>query len=727
MTFRQTPRSVRALIGVTAVLGALALAVRVPDLARWRAGAAGGLVVLVVLTIVAERFSIPLRHGTEIVNFALTDGVWAAGLLLARPSVLSAAVLLGVTLGQVSQRRAWFKVVFNVGQFLVGITLAELVFGALTHGVATDSWTWAAAIAGMTACFVVNACSIVLVVALVEHRPFLQVLVPPLRVNVLHWAGNMVLGILGAVLWSVDRFAPALLIAPVGLAYAAYRERVDSVREREDWRRLYEAGRFLTRPLGEDEDFGPFIELLQSLLRAEAVELILLEGDHVTVHGADGRRSFAIADGDARPLDAYATATGREPQIALIRGHEAVSGVIAVHRAAPLDDRDRSLLDDLATQIAARIRNRRLVGDGVEHAHLAEILGRTSDGIFTVTASGEIASWNPAIERMTGFAKRDAVGSPAHVIFGEDVRQAIAAAEDGAAADDPSDVVVERSDHSVQWLRLRACPIVDPAGATQHLVVAHDVTAELQADHLKRDFVSLVSHELRSPLTPLKGFLRALLEGLVDDEPSARREYYGIMLRQTERLERLIGDLLDASQIESGNLLVDVHEIELGYLIRRQLRDLEREHPDRIWFRGPSAPILVVADPGRVEQIVANLVSNALKYSPGRCPVEVRVDVEEGVAVTSVTDRGPGIGDADRQRVFERFYRVESAVRSKTKGVGLGLFIARSLVDAMGGELTLRSRPGEGSTFAFTLPLLPATSGARRRVLAEAGVVSVAG
>jgi signal transduction histidine kinase len=129
----------------------------------------------------------------------------------------------------------------------------------------------------------------------------------------------------------------------------------------------------------------------------------------------------------------------------------------------------------------------------------------------------------------------------------------------------------------------------------------------------------------------------------------------------------------------------------------------------------------------RVEQIVANLVSNALKYSPGRCPVEVRVDVEEDVAVTSVTDRGPGIADADRQRVFERFYRVESAVRSKTKGVGLGLFIARSLVDAMGGELTLRSRPGEGSTFAFTLPLLPATSGARRRVLAEAGVVSVAG
>jgi PAS domain S-box-containing protein len=723
MTFEQMPRSVRVLIIATAVLGGIAFAVRVPEFARWGVGDVAALALLVALTVAAERFSIPLRHGTETVNFALTDGVWAAGLLLARPGVLTAAVLLGVSIGQLSQRRAWFKVVYNVAQFLIGVTLAEVVLGVLPHSGPADSWTWAAALVAMSMCFFVNACSIVLVVSLAERRPFVQVLVPPLRVNVLHWVGNMVLGILGALTWSVAPTASVLLVAPVALAYTAYREHVDGVRERDDWRRLYEAGRFLTRPLGEEDDFGPFLEMLQSLLHADAVELILLERDRVTVHAADGRRSFVVADGDPRPLDAYASATGPEPQITLIRGHESVRGVIAVHRPAPLDDRDRSLLEDLAAQVGARLRTRRIVAEGLAQSHLAEILGRTSDGIFTITAAGDIASWNPAIERMTGRRRFDVLGKRAADVFPE-----VGRALDGVVAseaDDPGDVVVERPDGSVGWLRLRSCRIADDVESGQRLVVAHDVTAEQQAEHLKRDFVTLVSHELRSPLTPLKGFLRAFVDGLVDDEPEARQEYYGIMLRQAERLERLIGDLLDASQIESGCLLVDVQQVEVGRLIRRQVRDLESEYPDRISFRGPSAPLVVEADAGRVEQVLANLVSNALKYSPAGSPVEVRVESRGDVASIAVTDRGPGVAEADRRRVFERFYRVESVARSKTKGVGLGLFIARSLVRAMGGELTLQSTLGEGSTFEFTLPLAATEPDVSTVVRSLAGATAV--
>jgi two-component system phosphate regulon sensor histidine kinase PhoR len=237
------------------------------------------------------------------------------------------------------------------------------------------------------------------------------------------------------------------------------------------------------------------------------------------------------------------------------------------------------------------------------------------------------------------------------------------------------------------------------------VVVAHDVTAEVQADQLKHDFVSLVSHELRTPLTPLKGFLRSLLDGVVEDAPEARYEYYRIMLRQTERLERLIADLLDVSQIESGNLLIEPQQIELGYLIRRQVNDYEQQHPSRILFHGAAAPLLVCADAMRVEQVVSNLISNALKYAPRETPIEVSVTAADGRAVVSVRDHGPGIAGPERERVFERFYRSDSATAGRTKGVGLGLFIARNLVEAMGGELGVSSKLGEGSTFAFALPL----------------------
>jgi PAS domain S-box-containing protein len=518
----------------------------------------------------------------------------------------------------------------------------------------------------------------------------------------------MVLGILAAVLWTVNPLGLVLLSVPVAMSYAAYRERVESVKDRDDWRSLYEAGRFLAGPLGEADDFQPFVRTLETLLRAEAVELIVVDQHHVTVHGSSRKQSFTVIEGDPHAVERHVSVRpGIEPQIALIGGPDDVNGVIAVHRQEPLDDRDRALLDDLAAQIAIRLRNHRVFAETLEQARLADIIGHTSDGVFTVTPDGRIGAWNPAMERITGRDRDDAIGrSPAEVLgarCAEVLFDDLPAAE---AEKQPVEALVDCSDGEPRCVILRSCSISDQERAARsRVVVVHDVTADLQAEQLKHDFVSLVSHELRTPLTPLKGFLRSLVDGVVDDSPEARREYYQIMLRQTERLERLIGDLLDVSQIETGNLLIDAQPVELGLLVLRQVAEYERQHPGRIVFHDPRSPLPVQADPVRVEQVLSNLISNALKYSPPDRPIDVRVTIDRDQAVVAVEDRGPGIAHADQERIFERFYRVDAAARSRVKGVGLGLFIAHSLAEAMGGRLGVTSRLGHGSTFSFALPL----------------------
>jgi signal transduction histidine kinase len=231
----------------------------------------------------------------------------------------------------------------------------------------------------------------------------------------------------------------------------------------------------------------------------------------------------------------------------------------------------------------------------------------------------------------------------------------------------------------------------------------------------------MVSHELRTPLTPLKGFLKSMLDGSVDDSPEARHEYYRIMLRQTERLERLLGDMLDASQIEAGGLVVDPQPFALDRVVERQVTEFSEQHRDRlVMLDGTEQPVLAFADPFRVEQVLLNLLSNAGKYSQPGAPIEVCVSSNGPTAVISVHDHGDGIPERQRDRIFERFFRLDDDPSRQSPGTGLGLFIARTLVEAMSGSLWLESEVGVGSTFSFSVPVVDVV-----RVQATKGGVSV--
>ena len=410
---------------------------------------------------------------------------------------------------------------------------------------------------------------------------------------------------------------------------------------------------------------------------------------------------------------AYVSARpGLSSYLAHVRDEATEVGTLAVHRATELSPAERTLVDALASQVSARQQNEQLFHETVEQrGHLADVVGSSSDGIFVLSGDRTILSWNPAMERITGFRADEVVGRP----FGEVAQvhgQPEADGSPGAGlvlgASEPEDALILRRDGSERWIRYSSSGMPDRHGTgASHVVTARDVTAELEADQMKSDFVATVSHELRTPLTPLRGLLQSLDQGLIEDSPEARGEYYAIMLRQTERLERLINDLLDVSRIDAGRLRVDVHPVEVGEALECEIRDASRMPDAReIRFERPDRPIWVLVDQLRLGQIVANLLSNAFKYSPADTTVVVKLEMVESHVVVSVQDAGKGIPLAEQDRVFERFYRADNGLTRSKGGFGLGLYIAQRLAQGMGGHLTLDSTPNEGCTFSLRLPLL---------------------
>ncbi len=700
------PRSVKILIGVATLLGLGCVAIRVPEIARWDAGDVLAVTLIAGLTIAAERCSIPLRRGTETVNFALTDGVWAGALLLVAPGVLTVAILLGVSLGQALNRWKPYKIAYNVSQFLIGITLAEVVFQLLggSGGGPTDPTRWVALLAAMFLTFAVNATAITLVVSIVEGTRFLEVFRLPLAINVLHWLGNVALGILGAISWAMQPATLILMLAPVALAYMTYRRWVTSILERDQMRDLYQAGQALAGPIASTEDFGDFLGLLEKLLPADRVELVVVEDGAVAVHATGGVRRITVDETGADPLEAFVSVRSDvAPQISLVGDGEDVRGVLAVYRKEVLTATERLLLDGLAGQVAARLRNHRLYGKTLERARLSEIVTHTSDGVFTVDQNGQITTWNPAMCALLGFTEHEAIGRLCEDLLG---LERIGVLTDGDAADGESgDTTVRTKDGTNKALRLRTSTIRDDEGAPPaRIVVVRDAGEERKAEQIKRDFVSMVSHELRSPLTPLRGFLVSLVEGTVDDDPETRLEYYRIMLRQAQRLERVVNDMLDASLIDAGGLVVDLQPAPLDHVLGRIVREFREQHPDRpVVMRDLERPAIVFADPFRVEQVVLNLLSNADKYAPEGLPIDVSTTAGEGSVTISVRDLGPGIPPEHRHLIFDRFYRVKDGAAAGRPGTGLGLYIARTLVEAMSGRIWVDSEVGEGTTFSFSL------------------------
>jgi signal transduction histidine kinase len=285
--------------------------------------------------------------------------------------------------------------------------------------------------------------------------------------------------------------------------------------------------------------------------------------------------------------------------------------------------------------------------------------------------------------------------------FAEAAERWLADAEQIAAAD------FERFD-PYQRMRAYSAPVrYHSRGAILgRIFVLRDVTRETEAERMRSALIATVSHELRSPLTAITGYTDTLLHDGPWDE-TTQREFLEVVALSASRLAALVDNLLDAATLEAGALRLQREPVRVERIAERvlaQRRLLSGNCTLHLETR-PGLP-LADADPLRVEQVLSNLVDNAIKYSPGGGAIHVRVAAEQppgsGVSI-SVSDHGLGIPAEHQEHLFERFYRVDGGGRA-VKGVGLGLYICRSLVESHGGRIWVESKPGSGSTFIFTLP-----------------------
>ncbi|MDE2573509.1 MAG: PAS domain-containing protein [bacterium] len=328
---------------------------------------------------------------------------------------------------------------------------------------------------------------------------------------------------------------------------------------------------------------------------------------------------------------------------------------------------------------------------------LTILLDLLDEGVCLLDASGMVERWSAAAESITGVPAAEAIGRPL-------ARIAPGALEtfERERAVDVFAVSFPAGEGTGKPLSGRARPLVCAGKGEGWVWVFRDEQRLREIDQLKAEFVGTISHELRTPLTSIKAYTATLRTNPSLDEPT-RAEFLQIVEQEADRLTRLVDDLLVVARVDSGLMLKRRQRVPLQELLDRVLTNLARDpaqHPVRLDLAG----VEVSGDPDRLYEVFANLLENAVKYSPKGG--EIGVSAERGAdgAVVIVRDRGAGVPEGELPYIFDQFYRVDNHLTASAGGSGLGLYIVRSIVRAHGGTIDVCSNVGQGTTFTISLP-----------------------
>lgn len=341
------------------------------------------------------------------------------------------------------------------------------------------------------------------------------------------------------------------------------------------------------------------------------------------------------------------------------------------------------------------------------------LLVSMADGVLVTDVEGRIILMNPAMEEMIGWSLEEARGRIAQEVTGfsagsaqrtKDVLEDIFARLRAGQVVSPTEndhTICSRGGRAIP-IKWTAAPLSDDEGVTGIVSVLRDASRDRESDQLKASIVSTVSHELRTPLTMIQGF--AELMGSRDLPEPSRAEAIAQIHSASERLSRLIDDLLSVTKIESGRLTMEFEEVDLASVLDEALARFSPDERMRVLARGPAGLPPLIADRNALIQILTNLVANALVYSPEDGPVEIDAARYEATIEIVVADRGIGLAPEDQARVFDKFFRADDSDVRRSPGTGLGLYITRSLVEVHGGRIWVDSEPGQGSRFHLVLP-----------------------
>ncbi|MFO1051893.1 MAG: ATP-binding protein [Planctomycetota bacterium] len=357
-------------------------------------------------------------------------------------------------------------------------------------------------------------------------------------------------------------------------------------------------------------------------------------------------------------------------------------------------------------RLAQLARERTAAGASDRHK-VAAVLGAMVEGVIAVDGDQSILHMNAAAARILGLAQSRTEGRPVREVTRVpevgDILTAVFAS--GHEQNRELRVVMPPRD---RWIEMHAAPLRAADGEVGGAVlVLHDVTELRRLESMRRDFVANVSHELKTPIAAIRG----IVETVLDDEamePDTRTHFLGRAREQSLRLSTLVSDLLTLSRVESGDAAKDRAPVDLRMLLRECAQHvagvIEPRHLS-VDVQVPEEPVVVSGDVDSLRLVVSNLLDNAVKYSPDRGRIGLRLAAHDGRARIEVEDHGIGIERKHLERIFQRFYRVDKARSRELGGTGLGLSIVKHVVLAHGGEVGVESVPGRGSTFRVSLPL----------------------
>ena len=384
-------------------------------------------------------------------------------------------------------------------------------------------------------------------------------------------------------------------------------------------------------------------------------------------------------------------------------------------RRRPFTDEEMALLSAFADYASLAVEKGWLLHTIVREKHESEtLLQASANGILVVDGHGRVVDMNPALERLTGWTLREARGQPCCDVVGCQLSQPAEASqvsacplEMGKAGEDKAFLEYQLRTHDGQSIPVEASYGLmrgESGEVGRVIVVFRDLSRQKTMDRLRAEIVANVSHEFRTPLALIKGYATTLLSPQVSLDEAETRRFLTNVSFAADRLGRMIDDLLCASRLETEQLRLQPHLFDLGRKVQ-QLLTWFQPHAQGCKLAAvlPEGRLQVWADPDRVEQVLVNLLTNAAKYSAPESTITVQCQSlgDPPHVVVHVSDEGIGIAPEHLPRIFDRFYLTETS----EKGVGLGLYICKGLVEIMGGEIWVVSEVGKGTIFSFTLPV----------------------
>ncbi|HYN56318.1 MAG TPA: ATP-binding protein [Motilibacterales bacterium] len=687
----------------------------------------------VAFTTIGQMAYVRVRHGGTDEELNFFEVALAAAILLLPPSMALVATLTGVLIGEVVIRRGeWMKVGFNLGNYAISTSAMIVTYNALAGGL--PPFKIPSIVSLILGSFVFTAVNLALVAFLLKVTVGAsprEVLSEEWRLSALMALGSVGIGSVAAacVLEGLPAILPFAFLPALALwyAYGAAAQHAEA-RERNKW--LVKLGGLLA----QHGQGGTTLEESAVAIRqiVGAPQAMVLQPIGAEVHDLREEQilSSVWAEQGPRRLeneelpDEWQTGVVTRLDMGTANPGALLIGSMAPYRRSriagrtrgwSLEESDAPVLGALVAAVGSAMRAGAAFSALTEEtAKLTAVVDNTSDGIAMVDDAGQVRLWSQTMARMTG-VEADQIAS--QIERAPDIVQTLVAASqnpqfrpDGTPA--PVRTRLSRDDGeelevSISTVRVREAMTSANSDTTGwvSILTVHDETRERRVERMKTDFVATISHELRTPITPIKGYAHLLATRGDRMAPEKRAAALQVISDRADHLARLVDDLLMASKVSDGTrLAIEMGAEELDVIVRQAVSSFP-QMAGRITVELPEESVVVQCDRVRVVQCLSNLLGNAEKYTPADSPIDIRADVTEPQVHIHVRDHGPGIPASDQARVFERFYRREDPFTMRTGGAGLGLHIARELAVAMGGGLTLQT-PAQGHGAEFVLHLV---------------------